>query len=506
MNKDSEVNVAFVRPELEKMFETYDEISDFISGEKAVKSKGSYYLPILNPTDVSMENVKRNEDYRSRAYLFNASRKTLKALVGLSLIRSPIINLPLELSNMILDASGTGITLEQLAKKAVSYNVAYSRGGVFVDFTNEDEITVEDITEGRVRPTIQVFHPAAIRNWRERQIKGVSKLSLVVIYSPSMVSDGFEIKTVPKFIVLRLDENDEYTKEEWSPKDDADYEYSLFSVPDSDDFKVSKVSRPVDGEGNPLNEIPFMFFGSENNDADVDIPDFYDLVSLNISHYKDSADYQESCHRIGQPTPVVSGVDEHWVKDVMGGTIAYGSATGIPLPAEGKAYFIQPKEHNMVRQAMKDKEEMMQKIGARFTEIKSVQKTATEVDNDDKKESSTLTTIVDNISECFNWACRVSAKFLVPSKIESVEFRLNTDFDVSLASPDHIRAVSELYEKGQVSWGEFRNVLTKSGIATLSPELAKEEIKSNMDFLELFAKKEDQTEKPVESESEIGDN
>jgi hypothetical protein len=56
-----------------------------------------------------------------------------------------------------------------------------------------------------------------------------------------------------------------------------------------------------------LDEIPFRFIGIDNVDADVDEPPLIDLVDMNLSHYRSSADYEHGCHFTGLPTPVISG-------------------------------------------------------------------------------------------------------------------------------------------------------------------------------------------------------
>ena len=59
----------------------------------------------------------------------------------------------------------------------------------------------------------------------------------------------------------------------------------------------------------------------------------YDLAVLNIAHYRNSADYEESCFVTGQPTVWASGLTEAWVEDVLKGELRLGSFGGIPLPA-----------------------------------------------------------------------------------------------------------------------------------------------------------------------------
>jgi hypothetical protein len=61
--------------------------------------------------------------------------------------------------------------------------------------------------------------------------------------------------------------------------------------------------QPKRGDGEAWNYIPFTFVGSVNNDETPDLPPLYDLAVLNVAHYRNSADYEESCYMVGQPTP-----------------------------------------------------------------------------------------------------------------------------------------------------------------------------------------------------------
>ena len=75
----------------------------------------------------------------------------------------------------------------------------------------------------------------------------------------------------------------------------------------SDGVNHLRTVTPLDAKGMPFNEILFQFVGAENNSPDIDFPPLYDLAELNIGHYRNSADYEETSFIAGQPTPVVSG-------------------------------------------------------------------------------------------------------------------------------------------------------------------------------------------------------
>lgn len=196
--------------------------------------------------------------------------------------------------------------------------LAYSRSGIFVDYPETKEgATVAELQNGNIRPTINVYSPLEIINWRVVEFGAEERLSLVVLAeSFCYFDDGFERKEAPQFRVLYLDKDGEYNIDIYREansysdfKEDKSYSETVFTV--------AKSVKPRGPDGKPLNYIPFMFIGSENNDSNPDNPNFYDLADLNIAHFRNSADYEESCFITGQPTPVVSGLTETWYEDVL---------------------------------------------------------------------------------------------------------------------------------------------------------------------------------------------
>jgi hypothetical protein len=473
-------NVAFINPALTAVLSQYYLIRDAISGEVAVKGAKTAYLPMPDKLDKSPENVARYADYILRAVFYNVSRRTLRGLVGQVFSKDPILKLPPQLAILEKNVSGSGVTLTQQAKKALSYTVAFSRCGLHVDYPTtagadgeEGVVTVADIAANRVRPTINLYSPLEIVNWRLTEDGAEEKLSLVVLLE-SYVSadDGFEIKNSAQFRVLRL-VNGVYMQEVWREPQPTAFDGS--KAPKGKNFKQHETFTPKGPNGKPLDYIPFMFIGSDNNDASPDNPDFYDLASLNMAHYRNSADYEDSCFIVGQPTPVVTGLTEDWLKEVMGGVIKFGSRGGIPLPAGATADLLQASENTMIKEAMETKERQMVALGAKLVEQKAVQRTATEAKQDKVSESSTLSSATLNVQAAYNWAVGVAAFFAGATAADDAVM-LNTDFDIMNMSPEERRQTIEEWQKGAITFTEMRTVLRKSGTATEDDAKAKEEI------------------------------
>lgn len=476
--------VDYVRDEVKAVLPSYNLIRDCVAGELTVKKKGDKYLPRPNASDVSPENVARYKAYTDRAVFYNVTKRTLQGLVGQVFLRDAVIEVPKLLEIVRDDASGGGVSAEQQAKRSASHVVAYGRSGLFVDYPTVEGVTSRaDLETGKVRPTIQVYEPWRVINWRTTSRGGRELLSLVVLSEMYTTSDdGFEIKLAEQFRVLRLLEptlNVEGVVDDGKEEPitgDLVYSVELYRKFQAGWGMVSGYPKiPLDASGNRLSELPFVFIGSENNDSRIDEPPLYDLASLNIAHYRNSADYEESSFIVGQPTPVLAGLTEDWVKDVLKGTVALGSRGAIALPEGGSATLLQAGPNTMPFEAMEHKERQMVALGAKLVEQKTVQRTATEAGIDHTSENSILASSAKNVSNAYTWAFKWCAKFVGESE-DNIKFELNTEFDLTKMTPEERRQLIAEWQAGAISFTEMRDNLRGGGVAKLDDEAAKAEI------------------------------
>jgi hypothetical protein len=264
--------------------------------------------------------------------------------------------------------------------------------------------------------------------------------------------------------VLRLDSSGRYVVEVWRSYDD--------------NWGPVEAYSPVDGSGAPLTEIPFVFVGSTNNDAFVDQAPLYDLAVLNIAHYRNSADYEESCFIVGQPTPYIAGVTEQWIKTAFPKGVQLGSRSAICLPETGSAGLIQAQPNTMTKEAMDHKEKQMLALGAKLVEKSTVQRTLGEAQLDSASETSILTSSANNVSAAYTKSLTTCAMFLgVPD--EQCSFKLNTDFPAMALGPADRQQLLLEWQGGAISFSEMRAKLHSAGIAVLDDEAAKDEIEQS---------------------------
>lgn len=459
-------NVSYVVPELRAMQPQYRTISDCVAGAEAVKKAGPLYLPRPNPADNSRENQARYEAYKARAVFYNATRRTLNGLTGQVFSRDPEITLPAQLEALRGDANGTGIGLVQLAKQATRTVLSHGRAGLHVDYPNlgPEGATIDQINAGIARPTLNYYGPTEIINWRVTTVGARDLLSLVVLREEYVVNDdGFEQKKQKRYRVLRL-------------------VGGIYVVEIYNDNNLNAPAEryvPTDANGDHFEEIPFTFIGIDNNDPEIDEPPMYDLATVNIAHYRNSADLEESCFIVGQPTPYFTGLTEEWVRDVFQDkVIELGSRAAISLPVGGQAGLLQATENNLVSKEMERKERQMVALGAKLVEQERVQRTAQEARLEAGSETSQLVSSAENVSAAFEFGLKMAARFQGTS--DAITFKLNTEYELNTLTAEELKQVIASWQMNAISWTEMRTRLRFSGIASQDDAVARAEISSDV--------------------------
>ena len=448
------------RQELIDITPKYDLIRDILEGEFAVKAAGTKYLPV--PNDDVLDTSERYKAYKLRAVLYNVTHRTVEGLVGQLFLRDPVIEVPDILQHVVKDANAANMTLIQMAKMACNHVVPYGRGGIFTDYSSVNQAaSLADLRAGIVRPTINFYKPWHIINWDREKIDSRNLLSFVVLMESKTIKKEFVIEHKVQYRVLRLirDEFGELcTKVE------------VWFKSENGEFEIIESYIICDAKGAPLGEIPFDFTGSDDNDDTIDEPPIFDTASLNMAHYRNSADFEESCFMLGQPTPWVTGLTEHWAKNVLKGEIFLGSRTVIMLGENTAAGLLQVEPNTLAREAMDHKEKQMRALGAKLVQERIIEATATEVELQNASEDSVLTTIGKNVTTVFQKALERAAAY-IGQPIEDIKFKLNDNFDLTTMTAEETRIGAELWANFHaITTVEMRELLRRSGLASVPDE------------------------------------
>lgn len=493
--KKPTAHVSYMREEISNLLPQYYLIRDAVEGEPAIKgmmggvsagvvapgnggipvsmtnimlTRAMRYLPQPNADDLSEQNRERYRAYVTRAVYYGVTGRTLEGMAGQIFLRDPIVAIPTDLDSLINDANGGGLTLNQTAYRLVRHCIAYGRTGILVDYPVQDTpVTKQAVASGEIHPTLTVYNPWDIINWRLEQRGAKRVLTMLVLREiiDEEGDDGFQLSTFEQYRVLRID------------TDTGEHVAEIYRGNTSNEAGFQKTSEffPKDSKGKPLNEIPFHFVGSENNDVSPNRPPLYDLAALNIAHYRNSADYEEACFICGQPTPVLTGLSQDWVENVLKGVVPLGSRASIPLPVGANATLLQARENSMPLEAMKLKEEQMVSIGAKLVQLQRSARSATQQIIETTSESSMLANISQNCTHAMQWALGIAGNF-VGDIGRTIKFQLNKDFDLTSMTADDQNAVIKEWQSGAIGFTEMRAAMFKAGIATLSDDDARKAI------------------------------
>ena len=262
-------------------------------------------------------------------------------------------------------------------------------------------------------------------------------------------TDMFDWQPQTQYRVLFLDENGFYNQELY----------------DQNELVSKPRFMPLDYHGNPLKEIPFQFIGSENNDATLDTIPLYDIAVVNLGHYRNSADYEESIFVTGQPMVVVNPGDhnEQEFKSANPGGIRFGSRAGLIVGAGGSATLLQANANQLAQTAMNDKKADIVSIAARLVAPPGGRETAEAARIRFGAQNASLYNVTKNASlgleQCFDWA----AQFVMETPADA-EIELNNQFYEEDADPNLIASEMMLFDRGLMTSEEVRMNLDKSGI------------------------------------------
>ncbi len=469
-------NVNYVREEVVQARKIWQLIDDCVAGEQQIKSKTQDYLPMPVAESDTDQMLSRYASYLKRAMFYNVTARTLDGLVGQVFSKDQAIDLPENIDRYVDNIDGAGTSLEQQSKLALQTVLAKGHGGLLADFpNNQGFVSLAQIESNLIRPRILNIDPEDIINWRMQTVGGESLLSLLVIEEEKIVEDdGFEFDKEYRWRVFRLIDGE----------NGYQVEVTLWRAPGedfetTDDFYIEEgPSIMTDYSGSPLQRIPFEFMGSTNNEPVIDKAPMLDLANMNIAHYRNSADYEESLFLVGQPTLVISGLTQDWADKNINGKVILGSRSAITLPKDGRAEMLQPHPNVMPKEGMEHKEQQMKAVGAKLIEPNFSKVTATEVLMEAASESSILTSTANNVSAAYRKVLMHMGMFISEKSLDEINFSLNTDYTVtSMTAQDRQQLVAE-WQGGLITWDEARETLRITGVVTEDNEAARTKVET----------------------------
>ena len=445
---------------------------------------GTAYLPPPNPTDASAENRLRYQAYVDRATYVNFTAQTKEGMLGLVFRKKVEIEVDPAIEYKIKNINGGGLTSDQMIKDVTAEVLCLGRHGLLEDYPQANEgMTEAQVKQLNLQSNTVSYEAESIINWQTTTMGGVQKLSLVVLKEPYPCAsdDGFsiEFKDYHRVLMLRdgvyiqqlYDENGQLTT--WST--------GTLNENGEDLYTADIIPRKSDGS--TWDEIPFIFVGSVNNDPSVDKAPLYDIAELNIAHYRNSADFEESSFMVGQPTPVLTGLTQSWVDSNYEDGIHIGSRAAILLPEGGSGSLLQAAGNSMPEQGMKNKEEQMIKLGARLIQDQGGVETAEAAKIRFSGQNSKIASILINVEAAFE-QCAEWAKMFMGGTAET-EIEINKELYEKTIDPQMLIAQMQLMDRGVIAKKDLRTNMRKGNL--IDSDRTDEDIEAETETGDIFA-------------------
>lgn len=438
--------VNSTHPQYDKALKQRQLVRDVCEGSQVIKDKGDVYLPRPNAKDLTDENRARFESYLARAVFYEITKETSLNYVGRAFTDDPSFE-PKGLDYLANDANGAGISIYQQAQAVLREQLEQGGCGLLVDYpTLEQPASIADQESKGIRATITLYHALNIINWRVTK-KGNKVLTTLVVLAEKAnkidPTDAFKETDVNQWRVLKLDEDGFYCVEIWQD--------------DNGQPKIQSTNYPLDAKGKKFSEILFQPVGAFANDWTVDSIPLEPIARVNLAHYHNSADYEDSVFICGQIQPVITGLTEQWAEMLKKDGVYIGSRTPLMLPEHGGFTFAQAQPNMLAFEAMTDKLKMMKELGARLVEQGSANKTATQSNMDSSTQHSILSLCVANLNEAYINCLAWIAQFMGAGA--DATFTVKQDFSQSAVDVQFSKQIYDAALAGKISWATYWDLI-----------------------------------------------
>lgn len=442
MSKNNDI--TFTRPEYDEALPTWKRNRNVCSGPDAVKAGAHEHLPKLNPLDTSEANEQRNGSYLARAVFYAIAANTKQGLQGMAFRRDPTLSLPEgnKLEYLKTNADGAGTSIYQQSQQSLESVLEVARDGIYVDYAEDGKQAI-----------ILRYLAENIINWRTKRINGRNKLILVVLRECVEEEDGYGFNDVVQYRELAM-EGDRFMVRVWRPVVDGV----------SKKYVAGEPYYPKPFGADHWDEIPFIFLGAQDNNPDIDKSPLEALISINLGHYRNSADYEDSVHFCGQIQPWISGLSEDWRDWLEKNGVKFGSRNPMLLPADGAMGMAQGQPNMIAKEAMDDKKAYMIALGARLIEQNGAAKTATQASGEQASGTSILGICCSNVSEAYTVAVMWCARYLGINEFDAISYAITKEFLPKGADANVLNAIVAAWQSGAVPTLDMIRSLQKMDI------------------------------------------
>lgn len=387
-------------------------LSDWQLMRDVLSSNVAKYVPML-------EGQTKDEfkAYTSRPAFFNATQRTLYALLGLIFSKPAEVTDSTELNKIYENITLDDDTSEDFAKSIAKEVLTVGRCGVLVDLPSIDrsQFSASQIEAMNLRAYARMYRAENIINWRYTNVNGIQYLSLLVLEESFEYqgSDEFTVEIGTRWRVLDLFE--------------GRYRQRIY-VKQKDDTALTAEVFPV-ANGKAIDYIPFVFFGVNELKGNIEAPPLLDLAKVNLSHFKNDVDLEHGAHFTALPTPCISGYNA----DPSAPEIKIGSTSFLTFSdPNAKAYYMEFSGDglNTIQSIIALKEKRMAVLGARLLldEKKTAEATET-VAMRSSGERAVLINLAITVSSGLKKVLEIIAEW--ENIKQEIVYNLNTDYNLN---------------------------------------------------------------------------
>lgn len=449
-------------------------IRDAVEGEYAVKAAGEVYLPKLIEQEQNAYKA-----YKQRALFFEATGRTLQGLSGMVMRKDPSIEASESTKNGFLKkVTKKGIGIIGFANVVLQEVLMLNKYGILVDLP--ETITTDS------EPWFVGYNAESMINWEfDTDSDGKRILTRMVLEEPYALKDPedrFKVEEKTQWRVLEL-VSAEAAQRELSETKDAPA--VLFSPNQTNVYRVQVWRKKKDLPGNEgssakddefvihetrfpslrgvsMERIPFIIATSVQEDEDEQKPPMEGLASVNMSHYRSSADLEHGRHFTALPTPYVIGLEKQ-EKLTIGSAVAW-MISGV----SGKEVAVGMLEFTgqgltALEKAMSEKQQQMAILGARLLEE---QKKAAEAFQTHELraagEHSVLAQTANGTSDAINEALEIVGTW--DTSLGKMTISLNTEFVRIGMSPQMLSQLLLALQGSKISFRTFFHKMKEGGM------------------------------------------
>lgn len=412
----------------------------------------SYLRDVSSSETDPTYKAKRQDEYENGGVFYNFTKRTLSGMVGAVMRKPAEVMLPAEVEYLLTNCDGAGLGIEAQSQDTLREVDSVGRAGLLVDAPDTAAATMAEQNAGQLNPRIQLYTAENIINWRKSRKGSTQVLTMIVLREPyeyQAANNEFDWMQGEQYRVLEIVE--------------GVYQQRLF-VFDSAGAMVNEVVEPVIPmvKGKTLDYIPFQFIGADNNDESVDHAPLETMADINIGHFRNSADVEDSAF-YQQGTLILApgeNMNASTFKELYPKGLRMGARIGYNLGAGGSAQIVQPDPNNLSRELQKDKEDQAVKAGAQLI-TPTVQITAEASRLQRGADTSIMATIAINVSKAYEQAVKWCGAFLGQQYTDDdVTFELNMEFFMAQMGAQEIMAWLGLRNAGimpdRAMWAAFR--------------------------------------------------